>query len=78
MVHGAHFTGSYDFPLHNVDDVRHDDFLVIGSYTFILRPEILRMSELNDSSDLQTYSLAVLYVLSGPWFWKALGFFLLT
>jgi len=28
------------------------------------RPEILRMSELNDSSDLQTYSTAVLYVLS--------------
>jgi proteasome activator subunit 4 len=28
------------------------------------RPEILRMSELNDSSDLQIYSSAVLYVLS--------------
>ncbi|KAG6910583.1 hypothetical protein DXG01_009534 [Tephrocybe rancida] len=28
------------------------------------RPEILRMSELNDSSDLQMYSSAVLYVLS--------------
>lgn len=27
-------------------------------------PEILRMSELNDSSELQTYSSAVLYVLS--------------
>ncbi|KAH9487094.1 Proteasome activator complex subunit 4 [Psilocybe cubensis] len=29
-----------------------------------IRPEILRMSELNDSSDLQAYSSAVLYVLS--------------
>ena len=28
------------------------------------RPEIIRMSELNDSSELQTYSAAVLYVLS--------------
>lgn len=28
------------------------------------RPEVLRMSELNDSSELQTYSSAVLYVLS--------------
>lgn len=29
-----------------------------------ISPEILRMSELNDSSDLHTYSTAVLYVLS--------------
>lgn len=28
------------------------------------RPEILRMSELNDNSELQKYSSAVLYVLS--------------
>jgi hypothetical protein len=28
------------------------------------RPEILRMSELNDNSELQTYSSAVLYILS--------------
>lgn len=28
------------------------------------RPEILRMSELNDSAELQKYSSAVLYVLS--------------
>jgi proteasome activator subunit 4 len=28
------------------------------------RPEILRMSELNDSSELQLYSSAVLYVMS--------------
>jgi proteasome activator subunit 4 len=28
------------------------------------RPEILRMSELNDSSELQLYSAAVLYVMS--------------
>jgi len=28
------------------------------------RPEILRMSELNDSSELQTYSSSVLYILS--------------
>lgn len=27
-------------------------------------PDIFKMSELNDSSDLQTYSSAVLYVLS--------------
>lgn len=32
--------------------------------TVIQRPEILRMSELNDSSELQKYSSAVLYVLS--------------
>ena len=29
-----------------------------------LRPEILRMSELNDSSELQLYSSAVLFVVS--------------
>jgi proteasome activator subunit 4 len=28
------------------------------------RPEILRMSELNDNSELQSYSSAVLYILS--------------
>ncbi len=28
------------------------------------RPEVLRMSELNDSSELQRYSSAVLYVIS--------------
>jgi proteasome activator subunit 4 len=28
------------------------------------RPEILRMSELNDSSELQLYSAGVLYVMS--------------
>jgi proteasome activator subunit 4 len=31
---------------------------------YIRSPEILRMSELNDSSELQTYSSAVLYILS--------------
>ena len=30
----------------------------------MFRPEIIRMSELNDSSELQTYSSAELYVLS--------------
>ena len=30
----------------------------------VIRPEILRMSELNDSSELQAYSSAVLYVVS--------------
>ncbi|KAF5375146.1 hypothetical protein D9758_000062 [Tetrapyrgos nigripes] len=33
-------------------------------YAVSMMPEILQMSELNDSSDLQTYSTAVLYVLS--------------
>ncbi|KAI0823074.1 ARM repeat-containing protein [Trametes gibbosa] len=33
-------------------------------YVVVLLPEIIRMSELNDSSELQTYSSAVLYVLS--------------
>ncbi|EMD41612.1 hypothetical protein CERSUDRAFT_110183 [Gelatoporia subvermispora B] len=33
-------------------------------YTIALLPEILRMSELNDSTELQTYSSGVLYVLS--------------
>lgn len=33
-------------------------------YYYFYRPEILRMSELNDSSELQSYSSAVLYILS--------------
>ncbi|KAF8887975.1 hypothetical protein CPB84DRAFT_1684385 [Gymnopilus junonius] len=33
-------------------------------YAVALMPEILRMSELSDSSDLQAYSSAVLYILS--------------
>ncbi|THV06075.1 hypothetical protein K435DRAFT_712109 [Dendrothele bispora CBS 962.96] len=37
---------------------------LIFPYAVAMMPEILRMSELNDSSDLQTYSTAVLYVLS--------------
>lgn len=37
---------------------------MIFAYVVPLLPEILRMSELNDSSELQTYSSAVLYVLS--------------
>ncbi|KZW02117.1 ARM repeat-containing protein [Exidia glandulosa HHB12029] len=37
---------------------------MIFAYVSPLLPEILRMSELNDSSELQTYSSAVLYVLS--------------
>ncbi|KAF7306621.1 hypothetical protein MIND_00453500 [Mycena indigotica] len=37
---------------------------LIFPYAVPMMPEILRMSELNDSSDLQVYSSAVLYVLS--------------
>ncbi|KAF9459432.1 hypothetical protein BDZ94DRAFT_1312356 [Collybia nuda] len=37
---------------------------LIFPYVVPMMPEILRMSELNDSSDLQIYSSAVLYVLS--------------
>ncbi|KAF9073820.1 hypothetical protein BDP27DRAFT_1318212 [Rhodocollybia butyracea] len=37
---------------------------LVFPYAVQMMPEILRMSELNDSSDLQTYSTAVLYVLS--------------
>ncbi|KAJ6627278.1 hypothetical protein B0H10DRAFT_1780024 [Mycena sp. CBHHK59/15] len=37
---------------------------LIFPYAVPMMPEILRMSELNDSSDLQIYSSAVLYVLS--------------
>lgn len=37
---------------------------LIFPYVVPLMPEILRMSELNDSSELQLYSSAVLYVLS--------------
>ncbi|KAJ2996608.1 hypothetical protein NUW54_g7221 [Trametes sanguinea] len=37
---------------------------LIFPYMVVLLPEIIRMSELNDSSELQTYSSAVLYVLS--------------
>jgi len=33
-------------------------------YAIALMPEILRMSELNDNSELQSYSSAVLYILS--------------
>ncbi|KAI0757312.1 ARM repeat-containing protein [Daedaleopsis nitida] len=37
---------------------------LIFPYIIVMLPEIIRMSELNDSSELQTYSSAVLYVLS--------------
>ncbi|KAJ3576133.1 hypothetical protein NP233_g629 [Leucocoprinus birnbaumii] len=37
---------------------------MIFPYAVPMLPEILRMSELNDSSDLHTYSTAVLYILS--------------
>ncbi|KAF5384731.1 hypothetical protein D9757_006213 [Collybiopsis confluens] len=37
---------------------------LVFPYAVLMMPEILRMSELNDSSELQTYSTAVLYVLS--------------
>ncbi|KAI0094551.1 ARM repeat-containing protein [Irpex rosettiformis] len=37
---------------------------LVFRYIVILLPEILRMSELNDSSELQRYSSAVLYILS--------------
>ncbi|KAH9922007.1 ARM repeat-containing protein [Epithele typhae] len=37
---------------------------LIFRYIIAMLPEIIRMSELNDSSELQTYSSAVLYVLS--------------
>ncbi|KAI0343973.1 ARM repeat-containing protein [Trametopsis cervina] len=37
---------------------------LVFPYVVILLPEILRMSELNDSSELQKYSSAVLYILS--------------
>ncbi|EJF66455.1 ARM repeat-containing protein [Dichomitus squalens LYAD-421 SS1] len=37
---------------------------LVFPYVIVLLPEIIRMSELNDSSELQTYSSAVLYVLS--------------
>jgi proteasome activator subunit 4 len=33
-------------------------------YAITMLPEVLRMSELNDSSELQIYSSAVLYVIS--------------
>ena len=35
-----------------------------GHLLLFYRPEILRMSELNDNSELQSYSSAVLYILS--------------
>ncbi|CCM01635.1 uncharacterized protein FIBRA_03696 [Fibroporia radiculosa] len=37
---------------------------LILPYAITLLPEVLRMSELNDSSELQKYSSAVLYILS--------------
>lgn len=53
--------------IRDCDDVRN----LAGVYCVLrvnnprdYRPEILRMSELGDSSELQTYSTAVLYVIS--------------
>ncbi|KDR84826.1 hypothetical protein GALMADRAFT_233236 [Galerina marginata CBS 339.88] len=37
---------------------------LVFPYAIAMMPEILRMSELNDSSELQAYSSAVLYILS--------------
>ena len=37
---------------------------LIFPYLVPMLPDIFKMSELNDSSELQTYSSAVLYVLS--------------
>jgi len=37
---------------------------LVFPYAVAMMPEILRMSELNDSSELQTYSSSVLYILS--------------
>lgn len=53
-----------DFPLHHRLAVRASCFRSSAVVDGIHSPEIIRMSELNDSSELQTYSSAVLYVLS--------------
>lgn len=39
-------------------------FFCAGLCIIFIRPEILHMFELNDSPELQTYSSAVLYVVS--------------
>lgn len=53
-----------DFPLHHRLAVRVSYFRSSAVADLVYSPEIIRMSELNDSSELQTYSSAVLYVLS--------------
>ena len=47
-------------------DVCHKQMRLLraGHLLLFYRPEILRMSELNDNSELQSYSSAVLYILS--------------
>ena len=58
-------SSTLDIPLHDPPPVGPDVMQLISQSTHVLpRPEIIRMSELNDSSELQTYSSAVLYVLS--------------
>lgn len=62
-------TGHPDLPLHYHVAVRNSCDTSTPKPFFAdvetdNRPETLRMSELNDSSDLQRYSSAVLYVIS--------------
>lgn len=53
-----------DIPLYHYPLVSGGERAVNSRANQMFRPEIIRMSELNDSSELQTYSSAVLYVLS--------------
>ena len=53
-----------NLPVCDSDDVRvRSSYFYFSTKTF-RRPEILRMSELSDNSELQMYSTAVLYALS--------------
>lgn len=54
---------SFDVALHGRSDVR---CILSPRHQGLIfnRPEIFRMTEFNDNTELQTYSTAVLYVLS--------------
>lgn len=61
---GPWSSGFHDFPICCPDAVSASNLDWGWKLKVWFSPEILRMSELNDSSDLHTYSSAVLYILS--------------
>lgn len=63
LAHGAWYQSTAALSIRYSDDVSLPPFLS-ASALWSRRPEIFRMTELNDNSELQAYSSAVLYVLS--------------
>ena len=62
---GLHSESAVHFCLRQTSPVRWRYYFSSESnIVTLIRPEILRMSELQDSSEIQTYSSAVLYILS--------------